>query len=95
MIPLAQEVLRGKVHLSHRCFALAAWNDFHLHRRQQCCKAINPSPTDANMQLCRGTPTGQSNSFIMLSKQMPEEPFFSSLLQSQTLLPCHLKEDDP
>jgi len=52
MVSLGQEVLRGEVHLSHRCFALAAWNDFHLRRRQPCCKAINPSPTDVNMQLC-------------------------------------------
>jgi hypothetical protein len=62
------------VHLSHRCFALAAWNDFRLRRRQPCCKEINPSPPDANMQFCREAPPGQSNSFIMLAKQIPEEP---------------------
>ena len=53
-----QEVLRGKVHLSHRCFAVAGWNEFHLHRRQPCCRAINRIPTDANMQLWRGAPPG-------------------------------------
>jgi hypothetical protein len=31
---LRQGELRGKVHLSHRCFALAAWNDLRLRRRQ-------------------------------------------------------------
>jgi hypothetical protein len=74
MIPLAQEVLRGKVHLSHRCFALAAWNDFHLHRRQPCSIAINRIPTDANMQLCRGALPGQCNFLLILSKQIVEEP---------------------
>ena len=31
---LGQGELRGKVHLSHRCFALAAWNGLRLLRRQ-------------------------------------------------------------
>jgi len=74
MASLGQEVLRGKVHLSHRCFALAAWNDFNLRRRQPCSKAINRIPIDANMQLCRGALSAQSNSLLILSKQIPEEP---------------------
>ena len=64
IISLGQEVLRGKLHLSRRCFALAGWNDYHLHRRQPCCKAISPIPTDANMHRCRGVLTGQSKSFL-------------------------------
>jgi len=68
-----QEVLRGKVHLSHRCFALAARNDFHLRRRQPCCKAINRIPTEANMQVCRGALPGQSRFLLMLSQQIPEK----------------------
>jgi hypothetical protein len=30
---LGQGEFRGKVHLSHRCFALAAWNGPRLRRR--------------------------------------------------------------
>jgi hypothetical protein len=30
--------------------------------------------TEANMQLGRGVPPGQANSFIMLSRQISEEP---------------------
>lgn len=70
VVSLGQEVLRGKEHLSHRCFALAAWKDLHLRRRQPCCEANKPSPIGANMQLCRGVIPGQSNSFIMLFKQI-------------------------
>ena len=77
MASLGQEMLRGKVHLSHRCLALTAWNDLHLRRRQPCSKAINRSPTDANMQLCRGALPGQSNFLIKLSKQIPAEPFLN------------------
>jgi len=36
------------------------------------------------MQLCRGALAGQSNSFIMLSKQIPEEPYLSSFLFQRT-----------
>jgi hypothetical protein len=68
-----QGELLGKGHLSNRCFALAVWKDFHLLRRQTCCRAINPSPTSANIQLCRGVPPGQSAFFSLLSKQIPEE----------------------
>jgi hypothetical protein len=54
----------SQVHLSHRCFPLAVWNDFILHRRRPCCETINPSPTDENMQLCRGVLPGQSSSEV-------------------------------
>jgi hypothetical protein len=64
MTSIGQEVLRGKVHLSHRCFALAAWNDFHLRRRQPCSKAINSFVEEHFL----------ANSLLMLSKQIPEEP---------------------
>jgi hypothetical protein len=34
VVTLRQGELRGKVHLSHRCFALEAWNAPRLRRRQ-------------------------------------------------------------
>jgi hypothetical protein len=75
LVSLGQGEFRGKVHLSHRCLALAAWNDFHLRRRQPCCGAIKRSPSDANMQLCRGILPGQAIAFIMLSKHIPDGLF--------------------
>ena len=82
------------MHLNRRCFALAAWNDEHLHWRQPCCKAISPIPTDANMHLCRGVSTGQSKSFLCYPSKLRRNHtmhlgILGEILVSRMLPMCH------
>jgi hypothetical protein len=52
-----QGELRGKVHLSHRCFALEAWNASRLRRRQPSERITSGNPIDANnASLSRNSP---------------------------------------